>query len=191
MSWAPSNIFLSKCEEVIPYDTTLPINGAPGLPGELRKCNAELASGAMVLQTRKLCLLQLAAGTSVVKGSLLELKAGSYYIADALAAASATKNKCAGFVSEKINENKAADLAQGVLPTAYWVWLVVQGPVDAIADANLAIETELVSVAASGAGRLDDTAISTAVLANAVVAMALEAVTGGAGTSFEANAKIL
>lgn len=193
MSWATNRIFLSKCEEVIAFDSTLPNNGAPGLPGEVRTCEAELADGSKVLQRRKLCLIDLAAGTVVAKGKVLSLKSGSYYIADALAAADTPAHKCAGFVSEKINENKIADQAQGELPgggSGYWAWLVVGGPVDALSDAAVAANAEIVVKAASGAGQLDDTAVSTVALSRAVVGVSLAAA-AGADTSFLCRATLV
>jgi len=126
-SWAGDVVYLDNPEDIWAYDTTEPGDGAPGKPGEIRWCYAELNSGVKVLQKRRLTRLALLLGASVVKGSYLELGTGSYFVADALAPANMPLTDAAGFVSEEVNREGKGSVAQGVLPTGYWFWAVVEG----------------------------------------------------------------
>lgn len=190
MSFADFRTYLDDADSVYLYDTTLPENGAPGKPGEVRYCYAELESGVKVLQKRK--LFRVTAGGTIPRGSVLEKAASTFASSDALAPAAAPAVQIAGVVPYRINRNKLGGQAEGVLPGAagvsYWAWLVVAGPVDVLADANITNEGLLVVQAASAAGRLDDISVST--IEHCIVGRALEAVTAGAGTLFEADIHI-
>lgn len=189
--WAGDVVYLDNCDDVHLYDTSEPEYGAPGTPGEFRWCKVELDSGVKVLQLRQLFLVDMASGTPVPKGSVLEKAVSTYSTADALAPADSILPQLAGVVPAGINRNKLGGQAQGTLPasatTAYWAWLVVRGPTDILSDAAVANEGVLVVKAASAAGRVDDAGASG--LEASVLGRALEAA-GGAGTLFEADVTI-
>lgn len=186
MSFSDDRVFLDHPDDVQLYDTSLGRNGAPGVPGETRRVLATLESGREVVQVRRLTLVNV--GANVAKGSLLEKEAGNAYNADALLPADTANIRTAGAVPYGINRNKLGGVAAGTLPGSatadYWAWLVIEGEVDLLADANLATDVPLISKAASAAGRVDDPAVTG--LEHAILGRSLEAVTGGAGTLFEA-----
>lgn len=191
MSWATERVFLDHPDHVTLYDSTKPENGAPGKPGEYRFCMGELESGQLAFQKRQLCLVDV--GANVTKSSVLEHESGEAATADALGAADLPVIRCAGVVPYRVNQNLQGGEAEGTLPgtatTKYWAWLVVDGRVDLIADANIAVDAPLITKSASGtAGRVDDAAVTG--LEHCIIGRSLEAVTGGAGTLFEAYVHI-
>ena len=183
MSWASDKVYNSGCEEVFAYDTAQPRDGAPGLPGEERLCYGELESGELVIQKRR--LVRNATGANLLAGEGCELASGQIEVIDAKSPANMPAVRFAGVVPEKVNENRyaAAGLGtQGIVPTAAWFWAVVGGKCDFIADAALVVDTPLICEAATGAGRVDDTAV--AGLEHCIVGKAIEAA-GAPGAKFE------
>jgi len=182
MSWADSKVYLSTPEEVVALDTTKPRNGAPGLPGEFRWCYAELESGEVVLQKRRLCL-NTSGGSTLTSGLLAELTTTSQENVLSLANVTCTRDALAGFVPEKVNESALGGVAQGVVPDDYWFWAIVEGKCDMISAAAIAAGAAL---EAAAAGQVDDTGVA----AGTDIGRCIEAGVAAGSQKFEGMARI-
>jgi hypothetical protein len=179
MSWADDRVYLNQPNDVQAYDTTLPLNGAPGIPGEERWAYELVADGTKVIQKRK--LLRNNTGGAVLTGETLNLSASSAWECDAKAAADSPVATVGGVVPDRVNGGTDS------VPDGYWFWGVIRGEVDFMADAAVAQDALLVVKTASGAGRVDDPAV--AGLEHAIVGRALAAA-AMAGDLFKGYATI-
>lgn len=161
-------VYLDDPLQTTDYDTTLPNNGAPGYAGEKRwYFNKDVGYQEYVL-------VRNATGATIAAYSLVDWDSGNMELVGLCAAASPVV-----FI---------AGAPQVAIPTAKWGWALCNGQGTLIADANIAVNTALSATAASAAGRVDDVVV--AGLEHCLIGRALEAVTGGAGTTFYAQIRL-